>query len=61
MESVWLCDGDHWNTLEFRTVPFFILFEHLTIQAELRGVLFFFSLSELSCVQHIVLTCPEEH
>lgn len=59
MESVLLCDGDHWNKLEFGTVPFLLLFSHLTIQAELMGVYFF---SFQNClVYNIVLTCPDEH
>lgn len=50
MESVLLCDGDHWNKLEFGMVPFLLLFDHLTIQAEFKGV-YFFSFRTVLCTK----------
>lgn len=51
-ESILLCGGDHWNKLEFGIKgPVLLLFDNLTMQAELKGV-GFFSFPELSRVQH---------
>lgn len=59
MESVLLCDGDHWSEPEFGiVVPLLLLFDHMTIQASQRVCMSFFQ----NClVYNIILTCPDEH